>query len=190
MRLEITYPVPSRRASRRLGVIRWFRWPFLAAAVACPVINLAIGGKWWSVVVLWALYMAWGNLFATAMIDYNRVSQSIRWIVQCCVLLFLIDWLLAPGWALLVVPMVAAGGLVLASILFFSDFSRQRQNVAPLLLLCIGDILYAAGFSLAGKGSWSVTVLASLSPVMLIALIACTGRDFFRSLHKYFHLKS
>lgn len=189
MKLEPNYPKPSRRASRRLGVIRWCRWPFLAAALCCPLINLCTGGKSWSVVVLWTMWMAWSDLFSPTMVDYNRTNQSIRLIVQCCILLFLIDWLLAPGWALLVVPVVAAGGLMVAAILYFSDFARQRQNVAPLLLLCIVCLLYAAGFLAAQRSSWSVITLESVSVVLLIALIASSGKELLRSLQKYFHVK-
>ena len=189
MRLEINFPTPSKRVSRRRGLIRWMRWPFLISAITCPLVNLCVGGKAWSVVVLWAMWIAWSDFIAPTMIDYNRTSQSIRWIVQCCILLFLIDWLLAPGWALLVVPMVAAGGLLVASVLFLADFSRQRQNAAPLLLLCIGGMLYAAGFIAAKQAGWSVIVLAGVSLVLLIVLISSTGRDFFRSLHKHFHVK-
>ena len=88
-------PIPPKRRIQRHQLICAARWPFLAAAVACPVVNLCLGGSAWSLVALWGLWMLWGDLVAPTMVEYNRVSQFTKVLAQCCGLLLLIDLILA-----------------------------------------------------------------------------------------------
>ena len=84
MKVECIYPVPPKRRVQRQQLICAARWPFLAAAVACPVVNLCLGGSAWSLVALWGLWMLWGDLVAPTMVEYNRVSQFTKVLAQCC----------------------------------------------------------------------------------------------------------
>lgn len=45
MKIERTYPLPSKPHFQHQQVIRWAKWPFLAAAYLCPILNLALGGQ-------------------------------------------------------------------------------------------------------------------------------------------------
>ena len=96
MKIERTYPLPSKPHFQHQQVIRWAKWPFLAAAYLCPILNLALGGKPWSLVVLWSLWIAWSSLVSPDMVAYNRISQLAKLLFQSCVLLILIDLCLGP----------------------------------------------------------------------------------------------
>ena len=71
MKLEITYPAVPVKKLRRNRVIRIARWPFLLAAVICPVINLMTGGSPWSLIVLVGIYMVWTFLISPDLVEYN-----------------------------------------------------------------------------------------------------------------------
>lgn len=191
MKIEPAYPPISRRGFQRRRLVKTVRWPVLLAAYTCPVVNLCIGGKAWSVIVLMALYMLWTLVLSPDLVEYNRISQPIKLITCSCVLLALIDQLLAPGWAILVVPLVCFAGLLVSSILFFTDLQRQKQNMLPMLLLAVMALLGAAvGLSVwHGEGRWTLAVMGSFSLALLITCVLILGREFTRELHRRFHTR-
>ena len=191
MKVDITYPIPGRERRLRQTLIQALKWPFLFAAYICPVINLAVGGKAWSLVVLWALFMVWSCAVSPALVEYNRVSQAIKLLSNACVLMILVDALLSPGWALEAVPIVCCSGLALSAILFFTDLERQKQNMMPLLLLAFASLIVG----IFGLILWwerrplSLIVLAAVALALLAGCAYLLGPDFVRELKKRFHTK-
>lgn len=191
MKVEITYPPVSRRKFQRKKLLEIVRWPCLAAAVACPAVNLITGGRAWSVVALMALYMLWTLVLSPSLVEYNRISQVIRLIACSCILLGLIDWLLAPGWVLTVIPIVCFGGLAVAGTLFYTDLERQKRNMGPMLFLILASIAGSAlGLTLWREAwRWTLWVMGALAVALLIACAATLGSDFRRELKRRFHVK-
>lgn len=191
MKTEMVYPLREKRKIQRCDVIATAKWPFLLAAYACLIINVAVGGKAWSVVVLWSLWIAWSLVVSPAMIEYNRISQLIKLITYACILLILIDVLLSPGWAILVVPIVCFSGLMLSAVLFFTDFERQKQNIMPMLLLAFISIISATVGLIVWNGGhqWALVVMGALALAILIACFMTLRSDFIRTLQKRFHTK-
>lgn len=191
MKIEPAYPPISKRGFQRRKLIKTVRWPVLLAAYTCPVINLCVGGKAWSVIVLMALYMLWTLVLSPDLVEYNRISQPIKLIACSCVLLALIDLLLAPGWAMPVVPLVCFAGLLVSSILFFTDLQKQKQNMLPMLLLAFMALLGAVvGLSVwHGDGRWALAAMGSFSLALLITCVLILGREFARELSRRFHTR-
>ena len=189
MHLKNTY-APARRGFNRRQMLRILRWPFLGAGLACAAVNLAVGGKAWSVIAGWGLYMVWSNVFALDMVDYNRVSQGVKMTLQVCLLLLGIDVLLAPGWAAFVLPIVGFGAVTALAALFFSDLRKQTANVMQLLLptaaVLAACVIY--GWS-KDVWPWPVIVLTAVSSALIFACMAVFGTSLLESLRKYFHLK-
>lgn len=191
MDIKITYPLVKKRKN-------WLDWVrfigkllALAAAVACPIVNLCIGGKPWSLVVLMGLYTAWTLFLSPDLVEYNRISQFVKAVFCACLLLGLIDWALAPGFAVKVLPIVIFSALLVAGGLFFSDLQRQKQNMMPMLTLIILSLLgTAAGLSLYhGTGRWAMIVMGGVAFALLLGCIAILRKDFLRELKKRFHIK-
>ena len=74
MKVKITYPVVTKYKLRRSQMIEVLRWPFLVAAVICPVMNLVTGGISWSLIVLPALYMGWSFIISPDLVEVNRMT--------------------------------------------------------------------------------------------------------------------
>ena len=191
MKIERTYPLPSKPHFQHQQVIRWAKWPFLAAAYLCPILNLALGGKPWSLVVLWSLWIAWSSLVSPDMVAYNRISQLAKLLFQSCVLLILIDLCLAPGWAVFVVPLVSVGGMIAAAALLFSDLRRQKLNMMPMFLLCLLFLFSALACLVFWPqyAGWARILMGAVDLALLVAFCAVLGRDFLRNLQKYFHIR-
>jgi len=189
MKIEITYPLKKERKLRRQDVIARAKWPFLFTAYICPVLNIFFGGKAWSIVVLWSLWIVWSFLFSPNLVELNRISQFIKLIVNAAILLILIDVLLSPGWAMEVVPLVCFGGIVIAGTLFFTDLDRQKQNMMPVLLLSVISILSSViGLIVWRHGSrWTLVVMGAFAIAFLAACFVVMGNDLIRELTKRFH---
>lgn len=191
MKPKITYPPVEKRKLQRKQFLRIIQWPVLFAVVASPIVNLAVGGKAWSLVVLLSIYMAWSLILSPDLVEYNRISQTIKTISFSCSLLALIDILLSPGWAINVVPIVCFGGLVISGTLFFTDIERQKQNMLPLLLLIVLAIIA----SVIGLGilktttKWPFIAMGGTALTLLSACIITLRGDFLRELKRRFHVK-
>ena len=197
MNINITYPELSKKRATREKLIRILRFPFVLVAFACPVINLTIGGPAWSVITLFGLYMIWNLAVAIDLIEYNRTSQFIKFITYSIIMLILIDTLLTPNnpWATTVIPIVTFSALVVAAVLFFTDFERQRHNLMPLLVIDIICLLAAAGVIVyivqfkANMPLWPYIVMGSVSLALLISLAFTLKGGFIAELKRRFHAK-
>lgn len=191
MRVEIVYPEPKRLHRRLHWCVTGLQWLLIAAACLCPALNLVTGGKAWSVIVLWALHMCWSLVISPARIEYNRISQFIKLLRDTSVLLLLVDWCLAPGWAVTVVPIVCFAGLIVGAALLFTDWRRQRQNLLPLLLLAGACLVGAAVglFARPAAASWPMAVMGVTALLLLAACAVLLGPDCFTELRKRFHTR-
>ena len=197
MNINITYPELSKKRATREKLIRILRLPFVLSAFVCPIVNIAVGGPAWSVVSLFGLYMIWNLAVAIDLIEYNRTSQFIKFITYSIIMLILIDTLLTPDspWGAIVIPIVTFSGLVVAAVLFFTDFERQRHNLMPLLIIDILCLLAAAGMiiyiveSAVNMALWPYIVMGSVSLALLISLAFTLKGGFIAELKRRFHAK-
>ncbi|MBO5712920.1 MAG: hypothetical protein J6R88_01795 [Clostridia bacterium] len=190
MIVKCTYPPEVKKTCKRLKTLNVLRWPYIAALIVCPIVNLCVGGPMWSVIADFGLYMVWTMIFNIDLIEFNRISQTIKGIIKCIIMLALIDVLLAPGWIGLVAPIVCFGGLILCAILFYTDFERQKHNLMPMLILlivsCIASIVCFNVFQ--ETHNWAVIVMGCVAFVLLIVLLITLGSEFFKEFARRFHI--
>lgn len=189
VKIASSYPAGKKRF-RRAQLIKKARWLFLTLAAACAVVNLCVGGKAWSIVSIWGLYMLWTDVVSPDLVGYDRVHQSVKIAVQVSVMLFLIEVCLASGWAGFVLPIVGFSALAAVAALFFSDMERQRENVTPMLLLSVTLLLLCTvGVWLWEDWSWPMIVMAAAAFGLTAALMAAFGGRLWKDVRKYFHVK-
>lgn len=191
MIVNLTYPPVERGSFIRRRLLKILRWPFIFIGVASIIVNLCIGSPWWWPIALLSLYSVWKMVISPDLVEYNRTSQLIKLIVYSCVMLTLIDVLLAPGWAAFVVPLVCFGGVVFAGLLFFTDMETQKHNMLPLVLFLVFAIIGSSvGLSIWHEHDyWPFIVLGVTSLLLLLSLIIILGKDFLRELERRFHVK-
>ena len=191
MKIKITYPKVSPKIIKHQRLINFMKWPLLIAVVICPIINLITGGKAWSLVVLMSIYMAWDLVISRDLVEYNRISQFVKLITLTSLLLITIDAFLAPGWALEAVPILIFSGLIVTSVLFFTDIERQKQNIFPFLFLILLSIFSSIiGLSFYHeKDSWPLTVMGAVALFLLITLTITLKENIINELKKGFSVK-
>lgn len=191
MKVKMTYPVVTKYKLRRSQLIEVLRWPFIVAAVICPVMNLLTGGTSWSLIVLPALYMVWSFVVSPDLVEVNRISQFIKLVVWSCILLFAISITIHWERAVEIIPSVCFFGLIVTAILFFTDLERQKQNMLPMILLIFISIVSSAiGLAVWHEESrWAFAVMGVLALILLIACMVVLGNDFKRELQRRFHSK-
>ena len=165
--------------------------PFLAFGYAAPIINIIVGGPLWCVIVVVGLFMIWDLLFDIDLVEYNRISQFSKAVIYACIMLFLIDIVLVPGWIEEVVSIVAFGSLFVAGILFFSDIERQKQNMMPLLFLILLNVIGTVlGLTLyKGEFYWTYIVMGSISFALIVICAIVLGKNLLKEIAKRFHVK-
>ena len=191
MKIKITYPKVSPKIIKHQRLINFMKWPLLIAVVICPIINLITGGKAWSLVVLMSIYMAWNLVISRDLVEYNRISQFVKLITLTSLLLITIDVFLAPGWALEAVPILIFSGLIVTSVLFFTDIERQKQNIFPFLFLILLSIFSSIiGLSFYHeKDNWPLTVMGIVALFLLITLSITLKENIINELKKGFSVK-
>ena len=189
MQINISYPKPQKSKSHRSIIIGIVKSSFLLTAFLCSVINLWSGGKAWSIIVIWSLYMAWTLFVSPDMIEYNRISQFTKVIMQSCILLVLIDIFIVSGWATNVVAIICFGALIAVCLLLYTDFERQRHNLLPMILLSALSLIISAVLMIVSKESvrWYVPVTCALSFAALIVCMKTMSGNFKSELKKMFH---
>lgn len=191
MKIKITYPKVCPKIIKHQRLINFMKWPLLIAVVICPIINLITGGKAWSLVVLMSIYMAWDLVISRDLVEYNRISQFVKLITLTSLLLITIDIFLSPGWALEAVPILIFSGLIVTSVLFFTDIERQKQNIFPFLFLILLSIFSSIiGLSFYHeKDSWPLTVMGAVALFLLITLSITLKENIINELKKGFSVK-
>ena len=191
MKIKITYPKVSPKIIKHQRLINFMKWPLLIAVVICPIINLITGGKAWSLVVLMSIYMVWDLVISRDLVEYNRISQFVKLITLTSLLLITIDVFLAPGWALEAVPILIFSGLIVTSVLFFTDIERQKQNIFPFLFLILLSIFSSIiGLSFYHeKDSWPLIVMGAVALFLLITLSITLKENIINELKKGFSVK-
>ncbi len=191
MKIRITYPHIEKHIKRHKKVLNIIRLLILLAAIICPSVNIAAGGKAWSIVVLMSLYMVYTMALSTDLVEYNRMSQFIKFVGCLCVLLTLIDSLLSPGWSIITVSVILCCGLSISGILLFTDLEKQKHNMFPMLLLIVIVIIRTIiGVCIYRGANRIVSIIMGMFALILIVLcVIALGGDFIRELRCRFHIR-
>ncbi|MCR5229030.1 MAG: hypothetical protein K6D03_02790 [Solobacterium sp.] len=192
MKVKIVYPEVTRQQRIWMNLRIYCKWIFLFASTICAAVNISVGGKAWSVIAIWSMWIVWSQILSTDMVEYNRLSQTVKLILRACVLLAMIDLFLAPGWSVNVIALVCTAAVILVGVLFFSDFEKQKQNMFPMLIFCVLCFTGSVIGLIARRGRavvWPLAVLAVCSVFLLVLCAAFLGNRFGEEIRKRFSVK-
>ena len=57
MKINLTYPKIERKVEIRKKIYKLIKNIFLFTAFICPISNIIIGGKAWSLILVWSLWI-------------------------------------------------------------------------------------------------------------------------------------
>lgn len=192
MHVKNTYPKITKVSRNRKRMLNIVRWPFLAVSVAAPIVNLWIGGPLWSILVILTLVIVWKMILSPDLVEFNRISQSIKVTVWSSILIAAVDLLFVNNrFALFVIPIVCFAGLTNCIVLFFTDLEIQKHNMLPLINFIFVSIIGSAIalYFYHNEENWPLIVLFCLSVLSLLSLIIVLGQDFKIEMQRRFHIK-
>lgn len=178
MNPKIVYPIPVRQNMFYRTLRSYARIVFLFTAFVCLLVNLLTRTRLWSVIVIWVLLGIWRLIFSLKLVEFSIFSHGVRASFYIVVLLGLIDYFLAPGWAETVIPICLFAMMLVMTILYFALYDRKDRHLASILLLGL-YVLVAVPYSL---HSWPITNWIAFSfliaaILIFIILIVSNWRD-------------
>ena len=187
MKIEYTYPQLPKQKRIFLRIRNVMKYLLLIAALACLIVNYFVKGKAWSIVAVWSMWMFWNLILSPDVIELNLISQTVKILFYVCILLWLIDFFLASGWAIFVVPIVAFTGLIMTALFFLIDVNSQIQNSMPMIwLILISLAAVALCYFQLPEINWPIVVLGGVALAMLFAGVFF-HEAFMLELKKRFH---
>lgn len=191
MHVKQTYPSVKKGSKNRRRMLSILRWPFLFVSIAAIAVNIAVEGPLWGVIAVLALYVVWRLILSPDLVEYNRMSQSIKIVTWVSILLALIDILIVHSFALFVIPIVCFSGLVVCIVLFFTNIQTQKHNMLPLILFEVVSVIGSTIVLCLWKNvnNWPYIVLLSLSVLSLLSMVIVLGRDFRIEIKRRFHIQ-
>lgn len=188
MQINITYPLVDTAKQKKEKLVQWMKWPFLALTVITIILSARFNFSGYIPVIFCLLWIVWTNVFGTPMIDVSIISKAVKLICQLCILLIMIDVLIIPGWAVIVVPIVCTVGLLVAIILFMKDYQNQKQNVMPILALLLLALLNSAVSLLVVRQTQQLSsiIMGCVAFVLFLLCFILLRGDVFKEIKKYF----
>ncbi|MBR3227953.1 MAG: hypothetical protein IKF68_05355 [Erysipelotrichaceae bacterium] len=187
MEPKIVYPIPESQSFfyRRFRFI--MRIVFIVAAFTCVLVNILVKGKAWSVVVVWSLYMTWKLAFSLKLVEFSIFSHATRSFLYIIILLGLIGFFLAPGWAEIVIPIVFFGSFLIMIILYFAIYSRRDRHLVSIMLLGLSAVL-SIPYSLHSWpiDNWLAFAFALASLILFILMIVICRKEIRHELKNRF----
>lgn len=191
MKINYTYPVPEKKIRTRRKAQFVCLLVFLALGLASIIVNICVGGKAWSAIACWGLFMVYSLTISPDVIEFNRIRQSVKVAVYSCIMLILIDRFLVSGWAVGVVSIVCFAVLIGVCVLLYTDFERQRHNMLPIIIFAVITLVGSLIIFAVQKENviWQAIVALSLSVAVLIECLIIMKSNFKNEITKIFHVK-
>ena len=187
MQIRTVYPTLTRYRRVFIKIRHICKIIFIVLGLASVIVNLAVGGKPWSLVAVWGLIMTWALIFDRTPFEYNWISVIASLLFYVVVLLALIDYCLtSKGWALFVIPIVVFSTLIVSAVLFFIDIRHSMRSSMPVFWLMFFSLMAAlVYFLILGDFSWPVIVMGSIAGGLLLICIFF-NKAFITELKKRF----
>ena len=141
MNSKIIYPIPKRQHTFYSTLRSYYAIASIICSIICLTVNYFTHTKLWSAVVIWVLYSIWHLVFSLKIVEFSIYAHAVRACFYIVILLGLIDFFLAPGWAQTVIPIVLFATMLIMLIIYFATYDKKDRHLASILLLGIIIIL-------------------------------------------------
>ena len=187
MNPKIIYPIPDRQNTFYRNFRKIAGIVFLSASFLCLIINYLLKGKAWSIIVVWSLYSIWRLVFSLRLAEFSIFSHANRVSFYLVVLLLLIDYFLAHGWARIVVPIVLFGDLLIMFVIFFATYERRRRHLVSIIFLGLLNLLFIPyTFSSKVSFNWLVFSFQVASAVLFLVMVIVNFKDLLYEIRVRF----
>lgn len=189
MQVHITYPELTQHSFWRRNRRELARGLFVLLAYACGVVNLAVGGKAWSLAAIGGLAVLWIAVFYKPLVENTIIKKITDVGGAVCLYLFLLDGIFGGNWSGFVTPIVFFAALIIAGTYFLAYFKKEKRNFMPLFeLILAGFVAIFCGLVGWRKLDWPLIVVGSVSLALVVLTVALHFHAFTRELKKKIHM--
>ena len=123
------YPPITKKQRRRQHLAYVLNRIFVTCVILSIIVNLASGGAPWCLIVIIGFFTLHTMVVSPDLLEYNRISQTIKAIILLSILFILID-LLYPGWAGVATSVLRHRALRSAFLQRFSQTARKSFSLS------------------------------------------------------------
>jgi hypothetical protein len=185
-----TYPVYKKISSRGTKFRFWSIMALIVLTVATVIVNIAVGGRTWSLYVVVGSIINYQTFFSRKQVESSLIRKFIVIVLSVCILLIIIQFLSRSevNAIQIIVPILLWGTLILSAFLYFFDFPAQKSHILPILFtICLSLICIGTGLWLFNTIRWPSIVLMSISTFIVLFAMLFYRKPVWAELRKKLH---
>ena len=190
MIIKNDYPEIKKRVSKFLLIRKIILLIFLISFMVCLTVNLIVGGRLWSLYVLFGELILYYAFLNKPLIDNVLIKRILILVVIVMGYLYTIDRINETNWSILVLEVIGFSFLILQLILFFTNYEYHKNKIILMLitsiLSCIACLLGIVGVY---PLNWALIVTGSIGLLNLLILFTFYFKTTILEIKKYFSLK-
>jgi len=188
MIVENDYPRIKKKISKFLLARKILLVVFVVALIASFIVNLSVGGKPWSLYVLFAELIIYFAFLSRPLID-NAIIKRISILAGLIIAyLYVIDRINETDWSYIVIDILAFSLLIVQLILFFINYEYHKNKIIIVLLTSLASCVFCL-LAIAGAIhiNWAIIVTGAVGLFNIIILFTFYFKTTILEIRKYFN---
>ncbi|HPE15222.1 MAG TPA: DUF6320 domain-containing protein [Bacilli bacterium] len=190
MKINSCYPSIEKKIKQEYKIYNIVCLMLTFSALTCIIINISVGGKPWSLLVVGGGIIFYLIFVYKPLIDNLFIRRFTYTIFAICGYLYLIDYVEGTSWSSYVIKIICFSVLIVQTIFLFTFYNKQKVQMIPIFLTTILSIIIAI-LALCGLIilNWPLIVFGSIGTALLIIFFTILRKNFIKELKKYFYIK-
>ncbi len=190
MIIKNDYPEIKKRVSKFLLIRKIILLIFLISFITCLTVNLIVGGRLWSMYVLFGELIIYYAFLNKPLIDNVLIKRILILVIIVMGYLYTIDKINETNWSILVLEVISFSFLILQLLLFFTNYEYHKNKIILMFITSIlSCIACFFGIVHVYPLNWALIVTGSIGLFNLIILFTFYYKTTILELKKYFSLK-
>ena len=190
MKRELCYP--RYRAFSRAGQRgrRTLLIVFAAGFLITLIVNLAVGGPAFCLVVLLSECVFWIAFAYRPLVENSVVTKVTDVAIATCVLLMIVNWVTGGTWSDAVVGWIVFALMILVGCAFLLGLHTRKVDMMPLFWMILGSIAVEASVLLGLiEFTWPALIACFIAVFFTVLGIIFYREALFSELKKRFHTR-
>ncbi len=189
MIIENDYPKIKNKVNKFLLIRNIILITFAIGFIVSLIVNLSIGGKLWSIYVLFAEILFYFAFLNKPLIDNALIKRVSILIGIVIAYLYTIDKINNTDWSYIVIDILAFSLLLIQLFFFWINYEYHKNKVIVILLTSVFSCLFCLLAILKVIPiNWAVIVTGSIGLLNLIVLFTFYLKTTILEIKKYFNI--
>ena len=182
MNPKIIYPIPNRQNHLYRYIRNTCSIVFTIISIICLIVNYFSKGKMWSIIVIWSLFITWNTFFSLRLVEFSFFSHIIKLFISIVILLGLIDYFIAPGFAQIVIPIVVFAFLLIMMIVYFVTYDKKERHLTSIFVLGLLAIISIPLYTNLKHINWLAAAFEIASIILFVILLIVNRKEIIETI--------